>query len=167
MLAALDSERLCFPKNVPGWRDRAVAVPGTREHFEACRFGPYGTLPLVDERWQKRTVLRLEQVPRNKNHRYSKKVLWYDKETYAPLVFLAYDRYGEPNRIGWFQLDWTETSDVPGNAGHRVLLPIGFMVVNFAEGTTNLTQMWTAHIETSSPSETLRYFDATRLKSGK
>ncbi|NNL86778.1 MAG: DUF1329 domain-containing protein [Myxococcales bacterium] len=166
MLAALDSERVCFPKNVPGWRDRALAVPGTREHFDACRFGPYETLPLVDERWQKRTVLRLEQVPRNENHRYSKKVLWYDKETYAPLVFLAYDRAGEPNRIGWFQLDWSETSDVPGNAGHRVLLPIAFMVVNFGEGTTNLTQMWTAHIESSGPEETLRYFDATRLKSG-
>lgn len=166
MLAALDSERVCFPKNISGWQEREVAVPGTREHFDACRFGPYKTLPLIDERWQERRVFRLEQIPHNANHPYSKKVLWYDKETYAPLVFFAYDRDGKPSRIGWFQLDWSETSDVPGNAGRRVLLPIAFLVVNFSEGTTNVTQMWTAHIEDATPEETLRYFDATRLKSG-
>ncbi len=166
MLAALDSERVCFPKNIPGWREREVAVPGTREQFDACRFGPYGTLPLVDERWQKRRVFSLEQTPRNPKHTYSKKVLWYDKETYAPLASFAYDRSGEPSRIVWFQLDWSETSDVPGNAGRRVMLPIAFMVVNFVEGTTNLMQMWTAHIKDTTPRETLRYFDVTRLKSG-
>jgi len=166
MLAALDSERVCFPKNVPGWRDRDVAVPGPADRFDACRFGPYETLPLVDERWQKRRVIRLEQIPRNDSHPYSKKILWYDKETYAPLVFLAYDRDGKPSRIGWFQLDWSDTSDVPGNAGRRVLLPIAFLVVNFSEGTTNRTLMWTAHIEDMTPAETLRLFDVTRIKSG-
>ena len=166
MLAALDSQRVCFPKNVPGWRDREVAVPGSPEYFGSCRFGPYQTLPLVDERWQKRRVLRLEQIPRNGNHPYSKKILWYDKETYAPLVFFAYDRAGKPSRIGWFQLDWSETSDVPGNAGRRVLLPIAFLVVNFSEGSTNRTLMWTAHIDDMTPAETLRHFDLTRLKSG-
>lgn len=166
MLAALDSERICFPKNVPGWRDREIAVPGTMKEFETCRFGPYGTLPLIDERWQTRRVIQLEQVPRNRNHPYSKKVLWYDKETYAPLVFFAYDRDGNPSRIGWFQLDWSDTSDVPGNAGRRVLLPIAFLVVNLSEGTANRTLMWTAHIDDMSASETLRHFDVTQLKSG-
>ena len=64
----------------------------------------------------------------------------------------------------WFQLDWSETSDVPGNAGRRVLLPIAFMVVNFAEGTANLMKMWTAYVLDPTPSETRRYFDISRLK---
>ena len=137
-----------------------------REQFEACRFGPYRTLPLVDERWQKRRVIALEQVPRNPTHLFSRKVLWYDKETYAPLASFAYDREGNPSRIIWFQLDWSETSDVPGNPGRRILLPIAFSVVNLTDGTANLTQMWTAHIRDPSASETRRYFDVTRLKSG-
>lgn len=166
MLGALDSNRVCFPKNVPGWRDREMAVPGTREQFEACRFGPFRTLPLIDERWQERRAIALEQSPRNPNHPFSRKVLWYDKETYAPLASFAYDREGKPSRIVWFQLDWSETSDLPTNPGRRVLLPIAFMVVNFAEGTGNLMQMWTAHVRDTSPEETRRYFDVTRLKSG-
>ncbi len=117
-------------------------------------------------RWQRRRVFALEQTPRKSNHRFSRKILWYDKETYSPIASFAYDRDGEPSRIVWFQLDWSETSDVPGNAGRRVLLPIAFMVVNLAKGTTNLMQMWTAHVKETTPAETLRYFNVTRLKSG-
>ncbi len=166
MLVTMDSERVCFPKNVPGWRERELAVPGEREQFLACRFGPYNTLPFIDERWQKRRVIALEQRPQDSRHKFSKKILWYDKETYSPIASLAYDREGEPGRIVWFQLDWSETSDVPGNVGRRILLPIAFMVVNFVDGTANLNQMWTARVEDNSPSELLRHFDVTRLKSG-
>jgi hypothetical protein len=166
-LAALDSGRECFPLNVPGWRPDRLAALGSREQFDSCRFGPFETLPLVDERWQKRTVLQLEQVPRLKGHPYSRKLLWYDKETLAPLLSFAYGRDGEPVKLSWYLQRWSESSAVPGNRGKHALLPVANLVVNFQEGTTNRSLFFTANLGDLSAEEILDFYDMTRLKRGR
>jgi hypothetical protein len=165
-LAALDTQRSCFPKNVPGWQPDRLAALGSREQFDACRFGPFHTLPLVDERWQKRTVVQLEQVPHLRGHPYSRKLLWYDKETFAPLLFFAYGRDGKPLKLSWYIQDWSETSDVPGNRGKHALFPVAVLLVNFSEGTTNRSLFFTANLRDFSAAEILDYYDVTRLKRG-
>jgi hypothetical protein len=149
---------------MPGWRTDAPAAIGTRDQFESCRFGPYGVLPFIDERWQKRKVVRLELVPKRKNHPYGRKLLWYDKQTFVPLMFLAYDQDGKPLRIGWYISDWTETSDVPGNPGKRAILPVAYLLINLQDQTTNRNLFFTANVQDYSTKETLEYFDFTRLK---
>jgi len=167
LLAALDTERNCFPKNVPGWRPDRLAELGSREQFDSCRFGPFDTLPLVDERWQKRTVVQLEQVPRLRGHPYSRKLMWYDKETLAPLSSFAYGRDGKPMKLSWYIEDWSETSDVPGNQGKRALIPVANLIVNFAEGTANRSLFFTANLADFSAVEILDFYDMTRLKRGR
>jgi hypothetical protein len=164
LLAPMNTERACFPKNVPGLSTDGIATLGTRDQFESCRFGPYGALPFIDERWQKRKVIRLELVPKRKNHPYSRKLLWYDKQTFVPLMFLAYSRDGRPLRIGWYISDWTESSDVPGNPGKRAILPVAYLLVNLQDRTTNRNLFFTANVREFSGAETLEYFDLTRLK---
>jgi hypothetical protein len=164
VLAPMDTERACFPKNLPGWRTKAVATMGTRDQFESCHFGPYGALPFIDERWQRRKAIRLELVPKRKNHPYGRKLLWYDKQTFAPLMFIAYDPDARPLRIGWYISDWTESSDIPGNPGKRVILPVAYLLVNLQDWTTNRTLFFTANVADFSTAETLDYFDFTRLK---
>ena len=83
---------------------------GSDRHFFSCRFAPHRALPLVDETWQKRNVVALEQRPRRAGHPYSRKLLWYDKETFTPLMFLAYDRDGKPFRLSWYLGNWSETT---------------------------------------------------------
>lgn len=166
MLVPIDTQRACFPKSIPGWRPDRFGPLGDQTQFDSCRFGPFETLPLVDERWQKRRVVRLEQIPKRADHPYSKKLLWYDKQTLAPLVYLAYGRDGKPNRVGWYISDWTETSDVAGNPGSRALLPVAYLLVNFAEGTTNRSLFFTANVIEVSGEEALRFFDLSRMQKG-
>ncbi len=162
-LAAIATRRRCFPL-LPEGPARELPKAGSDEHFFMCRFGPWRALPLVDETWQKRTVVALEQVPRRAGHPYSRKVLWYDKETFTPLLFLAYGRDGRPSRLTWYLGKWSETSDNPQDRGKHVILFAASGVVDLRNGTSNLFQAFDTNARSFTGSESDRYFDTNRLK---
>ncbi len=163
MLVPLDTERACFPLNLESW-DGETGDSGDEADYRACRFGPYDALPFVDERWQLRRVFSLEQRPKRQNHPYSRKLLWFDKETYAPIAFLAFDRTGEPMRTTWYLHDWSETNGRPETQGHHAPLVVASMVVNVQQGVSNLLLTFGTDGDDLSPDEAARLFDLTRLK---
>ncbi len=163
MLVPLDTARRCFPLNLPSW-DGTIGDLGDESDFRSCRFGPYDALPFVDERWQVRTVFTLEQRPKREDHPYSRKLLWFDKETYAPIAFLAYDRDGQPFRTTWYVHDWSETDGRPETQGHYAPLIVASMVANVQRGVSNLMLTFGTDGDDLSAAEARRLFDVTRLK---
>ena len=97
LLAVSDSSPQVLPARV-GRRSRRPTwceLLGDEE-WRACRFDPYGAMPMVGESWQKRVSFELDDVPKQKGHPYSRKKIWYDKETMSPGLAVAYDRAGKP-----------------------------------------------------------------------
>jgi hypothetical protein len=164
VLAAMDSQRECFPRNVPGWSPIKITELGDDEQFFACKFGPYRALPFVEETWQKRVTVKLEQTPKSATHPYSRRLLWYDKETFSPLMSLAYDREGKPYRVTWYIGRWSENSGIEGDKGKFVNHMAASMVVNLRDQLSNLFLFYTANAQTFSAAESIKYFDTTRLK---
>jgi hypothetical protein len=164
LLAAMDTRRRCYPLNVEGRKSDGTGELGERREFDACRFGPYSALPFVDETWEKRVALRLEQVPLRVGHPYGRRIVWYDKETFWPLMALSYDREGVPFRLMWYLGNWSETAGTPGSAGLYTTLVVSSSVVNLKDGVSNLTQSFATDGELLAPDEAESYYDATRLK---
>ena len=164
LLAAMDSRRECFPRNIPGWNPTKISELGDDAKFFECKFGPYRALPFVDETWQKRVTVKLEQRPKSPTHPYSRRLLWYDKETFSPLMALAYDRAGKPYRVTWYIGRWSENSGIEGDKGKFVNHMAASMVVNVRDRLSNLFLFFTANAQTFSAEESLKYFDTTRLK---
>jgi len=164
LLAALDTRRTCFPQNVPGRRPDGVGVLGKEADFEACRFGPFKALPLLDETWQKRTAVRLEQIPRREDHPYRKRTLWYDKETLFPLMAVSYDREGKPFRLAWYLANWSETAGTAESRGRFAPLVAAAGVVNLRDGVSNLNQTFDSNGALLTAEQARRYFDSNRLK---
>jgi hypothetical protein len=79
LLSVTDSKRRCFPSVMGRTDPRKLVEIGSEEQWRACRFDPYGALPMVGEQWQKRVSFQLDDVPRQEGHPYSRKKLWYDK----------------------------------------------------------------------------------------
>lgn len=166
-LAAMSSQRDCFPANLGEAfvkREKGLIRLGTREEWDHCRFGPYGALPFVDERWEKRTVFVLDDVPKQKGHPYSRRRIWYDKQTMWPIYSIAYDRAGQPYKVFAHIAAWTEDTANPGNAGSRVVIGRALLGVNLQSLNSHVTQFFTSNVLPFSASETERYFDITRLK---
>ncbi len=164
IVAAMDTRRDCYPLNVTGFRGDEEGVVGGDEHFNECRFGPHKALPFVDETWEPRRAVVLEQRPRREGHPYSKKILWYDKETFSPLHFIAYDTDGEPMRLTWYLGDWSETASRPNTRGRHVNLLASNGVVNLQKKVSNLMQFFGSAADDMSAREARKYFDVTRLK---
>ena len=164
VLAAMDSKRKCFPLNVPGWNANRIAELGSDAQFLECKWGPYRALPFVGETWQKRVAVKLEQVPKSPSHPYSRRVLWYDKETFSPLMGLSWDREGKPFRLTWYVGRWSEHTGIPGDRGKRVNHMVASMVVNVRDQLSNLFLFYSANVQTFGAAESLKYFDTTRLK---
>lgn len=166
VLAPMDTVRDCYPRNVPGWKPEGFGQPADDAYFHACRFGPHRALPFVDERWEKRRAIVLEEIPTREGHPYSRKLLWYDKESLTPLMGLAFDREGKPLRLQWYIGDWTETSDLEENRGKRVILPVAAAMVNLRDHVSNLMQAFGSTARDLSAEEAKRYYDVTRLRKG-
>ncbi|MDJ0851380.1 MAG: DUF1329 domain-containing protein [Myxococcota bacterium] len=170
LLATMSSSRECFPSNFG--RKEALRVEGMtrlgkREEWFGCRFDPYGALPFVDETWEKRTVFQLDDVPRQEGHPYSRKKLWYDKETMAPMGAVIYDRAGKVYKLLGHIGRWSEDSEHPSNRGRFVLNGVAFMVVNVQTGNSNVVQFFNANAHAFGTKESLKYYDASRLKRGR
>jgi len=164
LLSAADSKRTCFP-SVTGRiaPDRLVKL-GNDEDWRHCSFAPYGALPMQGESWQVRTSFRLDDVPRQEGHPYSRKVIWYDKETMAPGLAVAYDRAGKPYRLIASVGRWSESSPQDVNHGWRVLLGTAVMIVNLQTEASNLGQFDTTNVIPFDAGKSRRYYDVTKLK---
>ena len=163
-LGPMNSARVCFPRNFEPKGATSFSRLGTDAEFDACRLGPYRALAFVDERWQKRKTFELDDVPRQKGHPYSRKKMWYDKETMQPLYAIAYDRAGSPYKIINVIMQWSEDSPVDGNRGMQVLNHIAFTIANLQNNNSNVIQAGTANSRAFPVAETKRYYDTTRLK---
>jgi hypothetical protein len=164
LVAAMDTRRSCYPLNVDGYRGDEEGVVGGAKHFNKCRFGPHKALPLIDETWEIRRAVVLEQRPRREGHPYSKKILWYDKETFSPLHFIAYDPKGDPMRLIWYLGDWSETAGRPNTKGRHVNLLSSVGTVNLQHNVSNLMQFFGSAADDFTAREAEKYFDVTRLK---
>jgi hypothetical protein len=94
LLAAANTQRKCFPSVLGEINTTRMVRLGTDDEWNHCRFAPYGAMPMVGEKWQKRVAFRLDDIPRQKGHSYSRKEIWYDRETMAAGLAVAFDRGG-------------------------------------------------------------------------
>ncbi len=164
MLAAANSKRTCFPTVIGEVAHDRMLKLGKEEHWQACPFEPYGALPMRGESWQIRTSFRLDDIPHQEGHPYSRKIIWYDRETMAPGLAIAYDRAGKPYRLISSVGRWSESSPLEVNHGWRTLLGTAVMIVNLQTRASNLGQFDTTNVTSFNEKESRRYYDVTKLK---
>jgi len=164
MLSVPDSARTCFPKDSGAISARGMVRLGTEQEWHGCRFDPYGSLPMVGESWQKRMAFELDDIPKQQGHPYSRKKIWYDKETMSPGLAVAYDRAGKPYKLIGGVGRWSESSGIPENAGRDVLLGSAVMIVNLQSGASNLGQFDGMNAMEFGVAESKKYYDTTKLK---
>ena len=162
----MNSKRTCFPSIIPEElkAGRNMSRLGTDEEWFHCKFGPYNALPFVGETFEKRNVFQLDDVPRQKGHPYSRKKIWYDKETMMPLYAIMYDRAGKPYRIITSVFKWSEDSPVTENKGRQTLNYSDIMIVNVQNGNSHAGQFDNANAFPFTVDESRKYYDTTRLK---
>jgi len=167
-LGVLNSKRTCFPSVIPGSTAAGGAVNmvrlGTDEEWFNCKFGPYNALPFAGETFEKRAAFQLDDIPMQKGHPYSRKMIWYDKETLMPLYSIMYDRAGKPYRIIASVFKWSEDSPVPENKGRQSANYSDIMVVNVQNGNSHTGQFDNANSMEFDASVSRKYYDTTRLK---
>ncbi len=166
-LAALNSKRTCFP-SIMGPEEAVLTTGmtelGDEEQWFHCSFGPYGALAFDGESYQKRQVFQLDDVPRQKGHPYSRKKIWYDKETLMPLYSLMYDRAGKPYRIINSIFKWSEDTNSPANEGKFVNNYAHILIVNVQNDNSHTIQFDNANAGEFSVAESRKYYDTTKLK---
>jgi hypothetical protein len=149
---------------------KVKAFPYDRDH----NFGPYG-LSFADDRWEMRRVYKVRMTPKNADHPYHHKDIYFDKETYGALYSFAYDQKEELWKIIWHNKRWSEddlTEDyyagwegVPEPRDNRIISDI---IVNVQTGTGNRIEIWDNE-GTPFPSKgkIRRYIDVGRLTKGR
>ncbi|HTO52893.1 MAG TPA: DUF1329 domain-containing protein [Myxococcota bacterium] len=164
LLGVPDSGRTCFPRSSGAISPKNMVRLGSDEEWRACRFDPYGVLPMVGESWQKRASFELDDVPKQEGHPYSRKKIWYDKETMSPGLAVCYDRGGKPFKLIGGVGKWSETTGLPENKGLDVLLGSSVMIVNLQSGNSNLGQFDGSNAMEFDVNESRKYYDTTKLK---
>ena len=164
LLSVPDSARTCFPRASGAISPKQMVRLGTDEEWRACRFDPYGVMPMVGESWQKRASFELDDIPKQEGHPYSRKKIWYDKETMTPGLAVAYDRAGKVYKLIGGVGRWSESSGIPENKGRDVLLGTSVMIVNVQSGNSNLGQFDGMNAMEFDVSESRKYYDTTKLK---
>ncbi len=166
-VATLNSKRTCFPNNISpeeAKRTEGQTRLGTKEEWETCKYGPFGALPFADETWEKRSVVQLDDIPQQEGHPYSRKKIFYDKETLMPLYAAAFDRAGEPFRLVMTTFRWSEDSATAADKGQNVLNIIGAQIVNVQNGNSHVGSFWNANAAKFDVATSKKYYDTTRLK---
>jgi hypothetical protein len=166
-LGALNSQRTCFPSIISpkeATLTEGMTRLGKEDEWFHCNFGPYGALAFIDETWQKRTVFELDDIPRQKGHPYSRKKIWYDKETMMPLYSIMYDRAGKPYRIINSIFKWSEDSESPANKGKFVNNYAHILIVNVQNENSHTIQFDNTNAGEFTVSESKKYYDTTKLK---
>jgi hypothetical protein len=168
-LGVMNSKQTCFPSAIPGATSAGAANSmvrlGTDDEWFKCKFGPYNALPFAGGKdFEKRTVFQLDDIPKQKGHPYSRKMIWYDKETLMPFYSMAYDRAGKPYRIIASVFKWSEDSPVPENKGRNVANYSMIMVVNVQNTNSHTGQFDNANAMEFDIAASRKYYDTTRLK---
>ena len=133
-----------------------LAYPYTDDY----NFGPYG-FSYATDRWEVRDAWIIRFDPKNEDHPYHHKDIYFDKETYNSLYSFAYDRKKELWKIIWhnhrYSEDWNaetpETTDPRERDGvwyggwngvskPRDLRIISDIIVNVQTGTGNRIEFW-------------------------
>jgi hypothetical protein len=164
LLGVSDSTRTCFPRSMGKLSPTNMVRLGTDEEWRKCRFDPYGAMPMVGESWQKRASFQLDDIPRQKGHPYSRKKIWYDKETMAPGLAVAYDRAGAPYKLIGGIGRWSESTDQAENKGRHILLGTSVMIVNVQTSNSNLGQFDGMNAMEFDAEASRKYYDTTKLK---
>jgi hypothetical protein len=163
-LGVSNSQRTCFPRVLGKISPTGMVRLGSDEEWNACVFAPYGAMPMVGETWQKRVSFELDDIPKQEGHPYSRKKLWYDKETMAPGLAVAYDRGGKPFKLIGGVGKWSESTGLPENKGRFVLLGTSVMIVNVQTFASNLGQFDGMNAMEFDVKESKKYYDTTKLK---
>ena len=166
-LGPMNSKRTCFPSVISraeAARETGMTRLGNDEEWEECSFAPYNALAFDGETWEQRTVFQLDDVPKQKGHPYSRKKIWYDKETLMPLYSIMYDRAGKPYRIINSIFKWSEDTPIPANKGKSVLNYSHIMVVNVQNDNSHAGQFDNANAVKFSVADSKKYYDTTKLK---
>jgi len=146
------------------WQVAVLGIVSTGNDRKYVRGQLDRALAFVDEQWQKRAGFQLDDVPRQKGHPYSRKKIWYDKETMSPGLAVTYDRGGQVYKLIGGVGQWSESSAVPENRGRQVLLGTGVMIVNVQSGASNLGQFDGMNAMSFPIADSKKYYDTTRLK---
>ncbi len=144
------------------------AYPYSRDHA----FGPYG-LSFADDRWELRHAIRIQFVPKNTDHPYSKKILYVDTETAEMLYSFAYDQKGDLWKIIYHNKRWSEDGHEfyepwDGVPEPRDSMTVADIVINVQTGTGNRIEFWDANGSPIGNSGKIRrYIDVGRLTKGR
>ena len=150
---------------------RVKGYPYEKDH----NFGPYG-LSFADDRWEMRKAVLLRMVPKNEDHPYSRKLIWLDRQTLAPLYSFAFDRKEELWKIIWHNHRWSEDHGLTGAwykgwegvPEPRQVLVVSDIIVNVQTGTGNRIEFWDAQGNAfASLGQVRRYIDVGRLTRGR
>ena len=163
----MNSPRTCFPSVISeteARKETGMTRLGNDKEWENCSFGPYGSLAFDGESFEKRSVFQLADVPKQKGHPYSRKMIWYDKETLMPLYSIMYDRAGKPYRIINSIFKWSEDTPPPANKGKQVLNYSHILVVNVQNENSHAGQFDNANAVKFSVADSKKYYDTTKLK---
>ena len=167
LLLPVDSDRECFP-SVIGDAERHMVTGmerlGTDEEWFHCRFSPYRAMPMTGEKWQMRQTFRLDDIPRQKGHPYSRKALWYDKETLYVYYMMAWDRAGMDYKVLGGITTWSENSGLEANRGRYTMNYTLFGLANVQNANSHTGQFDNANAFGFDVGESRKYYDTTRLK---
>jgi len=156
---------------------KVKAYPYAKDH----NFGPYG-LSYADDRWELRHAVKIRMKPKNTDHPYHHKDIYFDKETYVALYSFAYDQKEELWKIIWHNHRWSEDQTLSGEwykpwAGIPKPMDLRIVsdtIVNVQTGTGNRIEFWDSHGSPYTNKEgeiavgkVHRYIDVGRLTKGR
>jgi hypothetical protein len=138
-------------------------------------FGPYG-LSFADDRWELRDAVLVRMIPKNRDHPYHHKDIYFDKETMTAMYSFAYDRKEELWKVIWHNKRWSEDHRLtgeyyPGWKGVEEPRDLGIvsdMIANVQTGTGNRIEFWDRKgTAFKSKGKIRRFIDVGRLTKGR
>ena len=163
----LGEKRIIAPMNTT-----QKGYPYEKDH----NFGPYG-LSFANVKWELRNAWAINMKPKNADHPYHHKVIYIDKQTYAPLYSFAYDQKNELWKIITHNHRWSQNRDLTDDNWFpgwedipepRAVLVVSDIIANVQTGTGNRIEFWDAQ-GTPMPSKgkIRRFIDVGRLTKGR
>src|SRR5262249_19999603 len=137
------------------------------QHVYPHYYGPKSRVP--HDRWELRKCVVIEQIPKDPNHPYSSKILFWDTQTYSTTTAFAFDRDGKLWKI-WAALDsWSEDAqDHPEmNKGTSVARFLGIVVIDVKKGRATLFPTFDMGYPKVTPEEIADLYDLNKLTEGK
>ncbi len=142
---------------------------------ESHNFGPYG-LSFANDRWELRDAVIIRMTPKNGDHPYDHKDIYFDKQTMTAMYSFAYDRKGELWKIIWHNKRWSEDDELTGDwyegweevQEPRDLVIVSDIIVNVQTGTGNRIEFWDrTGTPMKSKGKIRRFIDVGRLTKGR